>query len=71
MKAQSKKPEIVLEMYYRLKKGMGLDVGEISREFGLSTRTFYRYARLIRTFLAQHREETLIKDSQTGKYRLA
>lgn len=27
MKAQSKKPEIVLEMYYRLKKGMGLDVG--------------------------------------------
>lgn len=71
MKAQSKKPEIVLEMYYRLKKGMGLDVGEISREFGLSTRTFYRYARLIRTFLAQHQEKILIKDSQTGRYRLA
>lgn len=71
MKAQSKKPEIVLEMYYRLKKGMGLDADEISREFGLSARTFYRYARVIRAFLAQHQEETLIKDSQTGRYRLA
>lgn len=71
MKSQSKKPEIVLEMYYRLNKGMSLDADELSREFGLSARTFYRYARLIRTFLAQHQEKMLIKDSQTGKYRLA
>ena len=71
MKLHSSKPQVVLEMYYRLKNGRGLEVEESTQEFDISPRTFYRYVSLLRKFFEEHREGKLIKDAKTKKYRLA
>ena len=71
MKIHSNKPQVVLEMYYRLKKGWSLEVTENTQEFDISARTFYRYVHLLRKFFEDHQEGELIKDRKTKRYRLA
>lgn len=66
------KSQIVLEMYYRLTHGQSLAVQEITQEFNLCDRTFYRYVHDLRIFFEKHAEKgKLQRDKATGRYSLS
>lgn len=65
------KSKFVLELYVRLKNGETLAPDSITNEFGVCERTFYRYVTDLKSFFEQHDERRLIRDKDTGTYRLA
>ena len=65
------KSKFVLELYVRLKNGETLAPDSVTNEFGFCERTFYRYVTDLKSFFEQHDERRLIRDKDTGTYRLA
>ena len=48
------KTRMVLELYVRFRQGEMLDKEQVSKEYDIVLRTFYRYVKQIREFFADH-----------------
>ncbi len=65
------KSKFVLELYVRLKNGEALAPESVTEEFGVCERTFYRYVNDLKSFFEKHDDRRLIRDKETGTYKLA
>ncbi|MCI5975127.1 MAG: hypothetical protein MRZ13_03495 [Clostridiales bacterium] len=64
------KTRTVLELYVRFRQGEMLDKEQVSKEYDIVLRTFYRYVKQIREFCADHGEGDLVCDKESGRYYL-